>query len=131
MIEEETITEQVEPTPWVSSVTFPRKLNGEVCVCLDPSNLNGAIIRENYKPMTVEEITHELVGATIYTKANGFEGFSSDTPYTQSISTDNIQLTQQMLALLKDAIQSQNEPRHVADTDGCHSRAVPRSHRNP
>ena len=55
LIEEEIITEQVEPTPWVSSVTFPRKPNGEVRVCLDPSNLNKAIIREHHKPMTVEE----------------------------------------------------------------------------
>ena len=45
LIEEEIITEQVEPTPWVSSVTFPQKPNGEVRVCLDPSNLNKAIIR--------------------------------------------------------------------------------------
>ena len=29
LIEEEIITEQVEPTPWVSSVTFPRKPNGD------------------------------------------------------------------------------------------------------
>ena len=56
LIEEEIITEQVEPTPWVSSVTFPRKPNGDVRVCLDPSNLNKAIIREHHKPMTVEEI---------------------------------------------------------------------------
>ena len=34
LIEEEIITEQVEPTPWVSSVTFPRKPNGDVRVCL-------------------------------------------------------------------------------------------------
>ena len=57
LIEEEIIREQVEPTPWVSSVTFPMKPNGEVRVCLDPSNLNKAIIREHHKPMTVEEIT--------------------------------------------------------------------------
>ena len=70
LIEEEIITEQVEPTPWVSSVTFPRKPNGEVRVCLDPSNLNKAIIREHHKLMTVEEIAHELAGATVYTKAD-------------------------------------------------------------
>ena len=81
LIEEEIITEQVEPTPWVSSVTFPRKPNGEVRVCLDPSNLNKAIIREHHKPMMVEEIAHELAGATVYTKANCFEGISSDTSY--------------------------------------------------
>ena len=64
LIEEEIITEQVEPTPWVSSVTLPRKPNGEVRVCLDPSNLNKAIIREHHKPMMVEEIAHELAGAS-------------------------------------------------------------------
>ena len=75
LIEEEIITEQVEPTPWVSSVTFPRKPNGDIRVCLDPSNLNKAIIREHHKPMTVEEIAHELAGATVYTKADALKAF--------------------------------------------------------
>ena len=75
LIEEEIITEQVEPTPWVSSVTFPRKPNGEVRVCLDPSNLNKAIIREHHKPMTVEEIAPELAGETVYTKADALKAF--------------------------------------------------------
>ena len=75
LIEEEIIMEQVEPTPWVSSVTFPRKPNGEVRVCLDPSNLNKAIIREHHKPMTVEEIAHELAGAMVYTKADALKAF--------------------------------------------------------
>ena len=75
LIEEEIIMEQVEPTPWVSSVTFPRKPNGEVRVCLDPSNLNKAIIREHHKPMTVEEISHELARATVYTKADALKAF--------------------------------------------------------
>ena len=75
LIEEEIITEQVEPTPWVSSLTFPRKPNGEVRVCLDPSNLNKAIIREHHKPMMVEEIAHELARVTVYTKADALKAF--------------------------------------------------------
>ena len=75
LIKEDFITEQVEPTPWVSSVTFPMKPNGEVRVCLDPSNLNKAIIREYHKPMMVEEIVHELTRATVYTKANALKAF--------------------------------------------------------
>ena len=67
LIEEEIIMEQVKPTPWVSSVTFHRKPNREVCVCLDPSNLNTVII------MTVEEIAHELAGAKVYTKADALK----------------------------------------------------------
>ena len=73
LIEEKIITEQVEPTPWVSPVTFPMKPNGEIRVCLDPSNLNKAIIREHHKPMTVEEIVHKLSGATVYTKADALK----------------------------------------------------------
>ena len=129
LIEEEIITEQVEPTPWVSSVTFPRKLNRDAWVCLDPSNLNTVIIREHHKPMTVEEITHKLAGATVYTKVDALKAFLQ-IHLTQSFSLDNIQLTQGMPSLSKDAIQSQNEPTCVPDTDGCHSRAVPRSHRD-
>ena len=75
LIEEEIITEQVEPTLWVSSVTFPRKPNGEVRVYLDPSNLNKAIIREHHKPMTVEEIAHKLARVTVYTKADALKAF--------------------------------------------------------
>ena len=75
LIEEEIIMEQVEPTSWVSSVTFLRKPNGEVRVCLDPSNLNKAIIREHHKPMAVEEIAYELAGATVYTKADALKAF--------------------------------------------------------
>ena len=75
LIEEEIVMEQVEPTPWVSSVTFPRKPNREVRVCLDPSNLNKAIIREHHKPMTMEEIAHELAGVTVYTKADALKAF--------------------------------------------------------
>ena len=56
-------------------MTFPRKPNGEVRVCLDPSNLNKAIIREHHKPMTVEEIAHELAGVTVYTKADALKAF--------------------------------------------------------
>ena len=127
LIEEEIIMEQVEPTPWVSSVTFPRKPNREVRVYLDPSNLNKAIIREHHKPMTVEEIVHELARATV---SRCFEGISSDTSYAQSFSLDDIQLSQGMASILMDAFWSQNEPRCVSATDGCHSRRVPRSHRN-
>ena len=75
LIEEEIITEYVEPTPCISSVIFLRKPNIQVHVCLDPSNLNGAIIRENHKPMTVEEIAHELARATMYTKADALKAF--------------------------------------------------------
>ena len=76
LFEEEIITEQVDQLDqWVSSVIFLMKPNGEVRVCLDPSNLNKAIIREHHKPMTMEEIAHELAGATVYTKVDALKAF--------------------------------------------------------
>ena len=42
---------------------------------MDPSNLNKAIIREHHKPMTMEEIAHELAGVTVYTKADALKAF--------------------------------------------------------
>ena len=112
--------EQIEPIPWVSSVTFPRKPNGEVRVCLDPSNLNGAIIRENNKPMMREEIAHKMAGTTVYSKADALKAFFP-IHLTKEASLDNIQLTQRKTLLSLYALWSKNEPRHVQDLDGYHS----------
>ena len=73
---EEGIIKQIKPTPWVSSAAYPRKLNGDVRVCLDPGNLNDETIRENHKPMTVEKLAHEMAGTTVYMKADALKTFS-------------------------------------------------------
>ena len=130
LIEEEIITEQVEPTPWVSSVTFPRKPNGEVRVCLDPSNLNKTIIREHHKPMTAEEIAHELAGATVYTKVDALKAFLQIHLMHKASILMMFNSHWGQLRFM-DAFWSQNEPRCVPATDGCHSQVVSRSHRNP
>ena len=130
LIEGEIITEQVEPTPWVSSVTFPRKPNGEVRVCLDPSNLNKAIIREHHQADDRRRDSPRTGWSNSVHKGRCFEGISSDTSYARSLSFDNVQLTPGTASILTDALRSQNEPRRVSARDGCHSRAVSRSHRN-
>ena len=71
MLEEGIMVEQIEPTPWVSSATLPKKANGDT----QPKDLNKAIIRGNHKPMTVEEMAHQLVGAIVYTKADTLKAF--------------------------------------------------------
>ena len=75
MVSEGILEQQIEPTPWVSSVTYPVKPSGEVRPCLDARDLNRAIIRENHKPQTVEEIAHQLAGATVFTKADALKAF--------------------------------------------------------
>ena len=77
------ITSVTEPTEWVSSLTYPRKPNGSLRICLNPRDLNKAIIREHYKAPTLEEISHKLSGATVFSKLDAKDSFWSihlDTP---------------------------------------------------
>ena len=66
---------QTELTPWVSSLTYPKKPNGKLRICLNPKDLNKAIIRENHKAPTLEEIAHVLTGATRFSKVDGNKAF--------------------------------------------------------
>ena len=75
MVKQDILEPQIEPTPWVSSVTYPVKPTGEARPCLDARDLNKAIIRENHKPQTVEEIAHQLARAVVFTKADGLKAF--------------------------------------------------------
>ena len=75
MVKQDILEPQTEPTPWVSSVTYPVKPTGEVRPCLDARDLDKAIIRENHKPQTVEEIAHQLAGAVVFTKADALKVF--------------------------------------------------------
>ena len=49
MVRQGIIAKQMEPTPWVSSLMYPKKPNGKLRICLDPKDLNKAIIREHHK----------------------------------------------------------------------------------
>ena len=71
------ITPVTIPTEWVSSITYPRIPDGTLCICLDPRDLNKAIIREHYKAPTLEEISHKLAGATVFSKLDTKDGFWS------------------------------------------------------
>ena len=69
------ITQQMEPTPWVSSLTYPKKANGKLRICLDPKDLNKAIIHENHKAPTLKEIAHILTGVTKFSKVDSNKAF--------------------------------------------------------
>ena len=75
MVCQRIITKQTEPTPWVSSLTYPKKANGKLRICLDPKDLNKAMIHENHKAPTLEEIAHVLMGATKFSKVDGNKAF--------------------------------------------------------
>ena len=75
MVQQKIIIKETEPTPWVSSLTYPKKANGKLRICLDPKDLNKAIICENHKAPTLEEIAHVLTGATKFSKVDGNKAF--------------------------------------------------------
>ena len=65
------------------SITYPTKQDGSLRICLDPCDLNKAIIREHYKAPALEEISHRLSGTTVFSKMdakNGFWSIHLDTP---------------------------------------------------
>ena len=83
MVDQGIIAPVTDPMEWVSSLTYPQKPDGSLHICLDPKDLNKAIIWEHYKAPTLDEITHRLSGAKVFSKLDAKDGFWSihlDTP---------------------------------------------------
>ena len=68
-----------EATPWINSfmlVESSDKLgNLKLHICLDPTNLNKAIVREPYHFRTPEDITHFLAEACVMTVCDCKKGY--------------------------------------------------------
>ena len=56
-------------------MTYPVKPDGDLHICIDCKDLNQSIIQEHYKPPTLEEITHKLSGAKVFSKVDAYKGF--------------------------------------------------------
>ena len=66
-----------ESTEWLNSLAFSRKESGKLRVCLDPRDLNVAIKRTYHRTPTIEEITHKLSGAGVFSKLDARHGYWS------------------------------------------------------
>lgn len=69
------ITKIEEPTQWVNPIVIVEKSNGQLRICLDPRDLNRAVMREHYQLPTVEEITSRLSKAKHFTVLDASSGF--------------------------------------------------------
>ena len=60
-----------EATPWINSIVLVKSTDQQgkpkLRICLDPTNLNKAIIREPYHFETPEDISHLLADAAVLT----------------------------------------------------------------
>ena len=93
------------PTEWVSSLEYPTKPDGSHRICLDPHDLNKAIIREYYKAPSLEEISHQLSGVTVFCKMDAKDCFWSihlDTPssYLTTFNTHKADIRYRFLRML-------------------------------
>ena len=69
------IAKVAEPTLWASSMVVVRKKNGDVCVCIDPRDLNKAVKRCYYPMPTIDEIVARLPRAKIFSGLDAKSGF--------------------------------------------------------
>ncbi len=56
------------PTPWVSPLVIVPKGKGKVRVCVDMRLPNTAVQRERHPTPTLDEVIHDLTGATVFSK---------------------------------------------------------------
>ena len=67
-MEEMNIISKVDQAPeWVNSMVVAEKKDGGVRICLDPRELNKAIIKEHHHILTLEDISHKFAGMKIFT----------------------------------------------------------------
>ncbi|KAL5264194.1 hypothetical protein ACHWQZ_G005321 [Mnemiopsis leidyi] len=64
-----------EATEWVNSMTVTEKPGGQIRICIDPTDLNRAIIREHSPHPSEEEIMTRLSGSTIFSKLDAKDGY--------------------------------------------------------
>ncbi|GAB1598786.1 hypothetical protein Ahia01_000155800 [Argonauta hians] len=69
------ITPVNEPTPWVSQIAITQKKSGKLRVCLDPQELNKALLREHYTLPVLEDSLHELSKSKVFSKADLASGY--------------------------------------------------------
>ena len=63
------------PTEWVNSMVVETKPDGNMRICLDPTDLNVAILREHYPIPALDDITPELVGSDTFSKLDAKDGY--------------------------------------------------------
>ncbi|CAB4017439.1 transposon Tf2-1 poly [Paramuricea clavata] len=69
------IKKVTKPTDWVNSIVIREKPNGRLRLCLDPKDLNEAIMRDHYPTPTLEEITPKFAGARVFSKIDARNGY--------------------------------------------------------
>ena len=62
-------------TQWISCMVTVVKPNGKIRICLDPKDLNEAVLRENHQLPIIEDVSSRLHSAKVFTKLDARNGF--------------------------------------------------------
>jgi hypothetical protein len=81
-----------DPTARVNSMVVNEKRSGKLRICIDPRDLNKALLREHYQLPTQEEITSRLAGAKYFNMLDATSGFwqmplDEDSSYLTTFNT--------------------------------------------
>jgi hypothetical protein len=75
MVADKIIAPVIEPTEWVNRMLVVGKPDGDVRICLDPSDLNKAIQRQHFMVPTVEQLFGKIVKAKYFCSLDAASGF--------------------------------------------------------
>ena len=70
------------PTEWLNNLIIREKSDGQLHIYLDPKYLNEAIKREHHPIPTLEQITPNLCGSTLFSKLDAKQGYWNVKLYT-------------------------------------------------
>ena len=77
MVDQRIIRTIEEPTDWVSPLTYVTKRDGSIRVCLDPRQLNKALIRPRHQAPTLDDLNHKFANAKFFSKLDTKAGYWS------------------------------------------------------
>lgn len=75
MVGQDVISKVDEPRDCVDNLVSTVKPNGGLRICLDPKELNKAVVKEQFLVPTLEEVSEKLVESEVYSVFDLREGF--------------------------------------------------------
>ena len=77
MVDQRIIRTIEEPTDWVSSLKYVTKRDGSIRVCLEPRQLNKALIRPRHQAPTLDDLNHIFANTKFFSNLDAKAGYWS------------------------------------------------------
>ncbi|XP_052777918.1 uncharacterized protein K02A2.6-like [Mya arenaria] len=92
MVQDKVIVKVTAPSVWVNSMVTVEKPNGSLRVCLDPKDLNEAIVGPHYSSRSIDDILPDLTGATVFSKFDARTGYRRLRPENGVLSLNGVKV---------------------------------------